>query len=197
MNVKNLSNLAALGEMYPSRCSPNVMQSRPKGWPGVRAQVRLQSACATRPIEKTGDSSTPLRMTCVAISIGEPLSPHIRRDCHPEEAERPAKRPRTGSSSKGMCYTSNRVDGRFFAALRMTCVAITIGQPLSPHLRRNCHPEKAMPAGRRQAVRPFDNTSTFRQAQCRQAQGPARARAVREPPLQKKIRASLTASGTR
>ncbi len=67
------------------------MLRRPKGWPSVRAQVRLQMACATRPIEKTGDSSTPLRMTCVAITIGEPRSPHLRRNCHPEEAERPTK----------------------------------------------------------------------------------------------------------
>ena len=113
-NIQMEKSSTAIGEMYPSHCSPNVMQRRPKGWPSVRAQVRLQRACATRPIEKTGDSSTPLRMTCVAITIGEPLSPHLRRNCHPEEAERLAKRPRTGSSSKGMCYTSNREDGRFF-----------------------------------------------------------------------------------
>ena len=62
------------------------MQRTPKGWPGVRAQVRLQRACATRPIENTGDSSTPLRMTCFAIATGETLSPRLRQNCHPEEA---------------------------------------------------------------------------------------------------------------
>ena len=85
-NIRMEKSSTAIGEMYPSHCSPNVMQRRQKGWPSVRAQVRLQRECATRPIEKTGDSSTPLRMTCVAITIGEPLSPHLRRNCHPEEA---------------------------------------------------------------------------------------------------------------
>lgn len=37
-------------------------------------------------------------------------------------------RPRTGLASKGMCDTSNREDGRFFAPLRMTCYALTIGE---------------------------------------------------------------------
>ena len=37
----------------------------------------------------------------------------------------------------------NRIDGRFFATHRMTCFAITMVETLSPHLRRNCHPEEA------------------------------------------------------
>ena len=73
-------------EAYPSHFSPNVMQRRPKGWLGVRAQVRLQRACATPPIENTGDSSTPLRMTCFTMATGDTLSPHLRQNCHPEEA---------------------------------------------------------------------------------------------------------------
>ena len=56
------------------------MKRRPKGWPGVRAHVRIQKPCATRPIEKTGDSSTPLRMTCW------PIARHDASRCHPEEA---------------------------------------------------------------------------------------------------------------
>ena len=49
----------------------------PKGWPGVRAQVRLQRACATRPIENTGDASTLLRMTCIATNAN-PWQPGFR-----------------------------------------------------------------------------------------------------------------------
>ena len=95
MNEKNVSNLAADGEVYPSHCRPNVVQRRPKGWPGVRAYGSV-IASAARQAEKTGDSSTPLRMTCIAILIHErhPLRP--RQTCHPEEAAQPA-----GGSSAG------------------------------------------------------------------------------------------------
>ena len=39
-----------------------------------------------RPIEKTGDSSTSLRMTGFAITIRETRRSHLRQHCHPEEA---------------------------------------------------------------------------------------------------------------
>jgi hypothetical protein len=46
--------------------------------------------------------------------------------------------PRTDSSSMGTCYTSHREDGRFFAALRMTCFAITITETFRSTLRQHC-----------------------------------------------------------
>ena len=48
-------------------------------------------AVALRTIEKTGDSSTALRMTCFAMTIGEICLPGIGTNCHPEEAARPTK----------------------------------------------------------------------------------------------------------
>ena len=83
-NIRMENSPTTIGEMYPSYFSPNGMQRSPKGWPDVRAQFRVQRACATRLIE-TGDSSTPLRMTCFAIATGETLSPHLRQNCHPED----------------------------------------------------------------------------------------------------------------
>lgn len=71
---------SAIGEMYHSHFSPDVMRRRPKGWTRVRAHVRLQKLCATRSIEETGDSSTPLRMT------RWPIAKHDASRCHPEEA---------------------------------------------------------------------------------------------------------------
>ena len=43
--------------------------------------------------------------------------------------------PRTGSSTKTICYTYNGEDGRFFAALRMTGIAVTIGEKYRSDLR--------------------------------------------------------------
>ena len=43
----------------------------------------------------------------------------------------------------GCCVTDNREDGRFFAALRMTCFAMTIGEICLPGIGTNCHPEEA------------------------------------------------------
>ena len=88
-------------EMYPSHFTSNIMQRRLQGCPGVRAQVRLQRACAKRPIEKTGDSSTPLRMTCW------PIVKHDATRCHPEEAwiqrrRNPSVTRETGLSSRGL-----------------------------------------------------------------------------------------------
>ena len=96
-NIGKEKSSAATGEMYPLHVSPNVPQRRPKGWPGLRAQGRLQRACATRPIEKTGDSSTPLRMTYLAITIGETCRSSVGKNCHPEEAW--VQRPRNASVS--------------------------------------------------------------------------------------------------
>ena len=83
------------GEMYPFQVSVNAMHGRQIGWPGVRAQVRLQNACATPTIEKTGDSSTPLRMTRFAVTIIDMYPSHVGRYCHPEEAW--VQRPRSAS----------------------------------------------------------------------------------------------------
>ena len=85
-NMRMEKSSTAIGELCPLRVSPNVMQWRPKRWPGVRAQIRLQRACAIRIIEKTGDSSAPLRMTCLAITIGETCWSGVGKNCHPEEA---------------------------------------------------------------------------------------------------------------
>ena len=56
---------------------------------------------------------------------------------------------------RGFRATSNRVDGRFFAPLRMTCFALGICKMFRPHVCQECHPEEALSAepgpGRRQA----------------------------------------------
>ena len=41
------------------------------------------------------------------------------------------------------CLQDNRKDGRFFAALRMTCIAIAIAEMFRSYLRQTCHPEEA------------------------------------------------------
>ena len=46
---------------------------------------------ALRIIEKTGDSSTSLRMTCFAITIVEVYPSFVGPYCHPEEAVRLTK----------------------------------------------------------------------------------------------------------
>ena len=45
---------------------------------------------------------------------------------------------------EGFRCTSRRTDGRFFAALRMTCYAIAIGEVSGSSLRPTCHPEEAV-----------------------------------------------------
>ena len=41
------------------------------------------------------------------------------------------------------CLQDNRKDGRFFATLRMTCIAIAIAEMFRSYLRQTCHPEEA------------------------------------------------------
>ena len=41
---------------------------------------------AFRTIEKTGDSSTTLRMTCCSTTLSQMYPTHVRLNCHPEEA---------------------------------------------------------------------------------------------------------------
>ena len=109
---------------------------------------------AFRTIEKTGDSSTTLRMTCIAIAIV--FRSYLRQTCHPEEAglkvgqtflsahvaEEAArlKMPHAQMCLLCFCLQDNRKDGRFFAALRMTCFC---NSHCRSYLRLNCHPEEA------------------------------------------------------
>ena len=61
--------------------------------------------------------------------------------------------PRIRAGVRARC-TSNRVDGRFFAPLRMTCVAIALGEMSPSCPRPNCHPEEAaLPARDSSAAR--------------------------------------------
>ena len=111
------------------------------------------TAClALRPIEQTGDSSTPLRMTCFAISIRETRRSYLRPTCHAEErcekvgrtflsASMPTMSPRKcvyGALSLGTIEKT----GDSSAALRMTCFAITIGETCRSGLGTTCHPEE-------------------------------------------------------
>ena len=68
--------------------------------------------------------------------------PSNRQTCHPEEAGRETRPPRI-SVGEGFGCTSSREDGRFFAALRMTCLAIGIGEEFLTHVCKYCHPEEA------------------------------------------------------
>ena len=67
-----------------------IQIDEPPSKPSVRANGPV-IASAARPIEKTGDSSTPLRMTCFAITIGENCRSSVGTNCHPEEAARLTK----------------------------------------------------------------------------------------------------------
>ena len=90
----------------------------------------------------TGDSSTPLRMTCDLITIGLMHPPLLGLDCHGGEAARQTKRPRKWAGEGFRC-TSTREDGRFFAPLRMTCFTIAICEMFRSYVCQYCHPEEA------------------------------------------------------
>ncbi len=66
-------------------CAHTVLLWLPPSKPSVRANGPVK-ASAARLFEKTGDSSTPLRMTCFAITIGENCRSSVGTNCHPEEA---------------------------------------------------------------------------------------------------------------
>ncbi len=64
-----------------------------------------------------------------------------------DEAARPTMPPRIWAG-EGLRCMSTRIDGRFFAPLRMTCLAITLAETSPSHPRPSCHPEEAvLPAG--------------------------------------------------
>ena len=56
-----------------------------------------------------------------------------------DEAARETKPPRI-RAGQGFRCTSTREDGRFFAPLRMTCVAIALGESSPSCLRLYCYP---------------------------------------------------------
>ena len=56
------------------------------------------------------------------------LSDHTYTNCHADESTMQAMGPRTRSSTMATRYTYNREDGRFFAALRMTCAVMSISE---------------------------------------------------------------------
>ncbi len=74
------------------------------------------SAKGIRPASSREDGRffAALRMTCYALAFSEMCRSRLRQYCHHEEADREAMGPRTSSSAKCICPTSNRVDGRFF-----------------------------------------------------------------------------------
>ena len=109
------------------------MQRRPKGWPDVRAQVRLQRACATRPIENTGDSSTPLRMTCFAIATGETFGPRLRQNCHPEEAC--VRRRRNTSVTRKSTLPCRAGRRRIYCSMGSSPFGLHVSKPERQHVR--------------------------------------------------------------
>ena len=52
------------------------------------------------------------------------------------------RRPRIWAG-EGLRCMSTRIDGRFFAPLRMTCFALDVREVFRSHLRQTCHPEEA------------------------------------------------------
>ena len=77
----------------------------PAGRRCVRAQVRRRSECATRTVGQTGDASTPLRMTCFAITVGEVYRSSVRPT---RQAARPLPSPRRGGAGEGWLCTPRR-----------------------------------------------------------------------------------------
>ena len=122
------------------------------------AQMCLLCFCL-QDSRKDGRFFAALRMTCFAIAIAEMFRSYLRQTCHPEEAG--LKVGRTflsahawSASSQAeeisaqmcllhFCLQDSRTDGRFFAALRMTCIAIAIAEMFRSYLRQTCHPEEA------------------------------------------------------
>ena len=73
------------------------------------------------------------------------LSADVRESCQPDVAARETRPPRIWAGEGFRC-TSSREDGRFFAPLRMTCLAIGIGEEFRTHVCKYCHPEEVRPA---------------------------------------------------
>ena len=117
-----------------------------------------------------------------------PLLPTVilRRPCLPCPAQagaRQAKCPRTSSSTKGMCFTYHRIDGRFFAALRMTCFPIAIVEMYPSFASPNCHPEEAaLPAGESLAGRLTKDLLRHRSTHARFARVPSPRGGTFAPP---------------
>ncbi len=73
------------GKKARPTCSCTVVPWKATGRRRLRAKA-FTACLALRTIEQTGDSSTALRMTCFAISIGETCPSGLGTNCHPEEA---------------------------------------------------------------------------------------------------------------
>ena len=134
------------GKKARPACFRTVVPWKAKGRRRLRAKV-FTACLALRTIEKTGDSSTSLRMTCFAISVRETRRSYLRPTCH--AAERFEKVGRTFLSARFNSWHGNG-DGKKArpADSSQECARRSV----SPH----CHAEEALSAvpctGRRQAV---------------------------------------------
>ena len=72
------------GKKARPACSRTVVLTKPTGRRRLRANV-FTACLASGTIVKTGDSSPSLRMTCLAITIGETCLSGLGTTCHPED----------------------------------------------------------------------------------------------------------------
>ena len=150
-----------ISEMFRSHVCQHFHPEAARGKPCLRAYGSVKASAVRQP-EKTGDSSTPLRMTWFAMAISEMFRSHVRSNCH-AEAARGQPCLRAYGLVNAFAVRQTQKTGDSSTPLRMTCLAMAISEMFRSHVRQHFHPEAA------------------RGKPCLRAYGSVKASAVRQP----------------